>query len=123
MYREIVITKWPVIVAFVPLFVVFFHYANRHQLSFWMEFVGGAIIYVACTAAYMVLRRFVRRSGQFDYGTLVLVTGGKHKGRLGDVVGINSKDSSRRYTVEFGHGNDDEIEESLLSKVDESNRL
>ena len=56
---------------------------------------------------------------KFDYGDPVQVTGGKHKDRLGDVVGINITASARMYTVEFGDGSDAEIEEGLMSKVNE----
>lgn len=56
---------------------------------------------------------------KFDYGDGVRVTGGKHMDRLGDVVGINITASSRTYTIEFGDGIDAEIEEQLLSKVNE----
>jgi len=49
----------------------------------------------------------------------VKVKDGKHKDRLVDVVGISITASSRTYTVEFGDGSDAEIEEALLSEVDE----
>ncbi len=49
-------TRWPASIAFVVLFTVFFHYEIRwHQPSIWIEFLGGAIIYVACNIAYIAL--------------------------------------------------------------------
>jgi hypothetical protein len=56
---------------------------------------------------------------KFDYGDQVKVKNGKHKDRLGDVVGMTITASFCTYTVEFGDGSDAEIEEALLSKVDE----
>jgi hypothetical protein len=56
---------------------------------------------------------------KFSYGDQVQVKDGKHKDRLADVVGMTLTASSRTYTVEFGGGSDAEIEEGLLSRVDE----
>lgn len=54
---------------------------------------------------------------RFDYGETVRITGTKHQGRLGTVVGINLSESSRTYTVEFGDGSDAEVGEECLSKI------
>ena len=56
---------------------------------------------------------------KFDYGDHVKVKDGMHKDRLGDVVGMSVTASFCTYTVEFGDGSDAEIEEALLSKIDE----
>ena len=56
-------------------------------------------------------------NAKFDDGDPVQILGGKHEGRLGDIVGLNFFDSLRTYTVKFGDGSDAEIEEALLSKV------
>jgi hypothetical protein len=48
--------RWPVLIAFPVLFSIFFHYEIRwHQRSMWVEIVGGAVIYLACNIAYVVL--------------------------------------------------------------------
>jgi len=52
-YCGIVKFRWPLVIAYSALFTVFFHYEIRHTHSIWIEFVGGLIIYVACTAAYV----------------------------------------------------------------------
>ena len=59
----------------------------------------------------------MEENAKFDYGDPVQMVGGKHEGRLGDVVAVNFFDSVRAYTVEFEDGSDAEIEEALLSKV------
>jgi hypothetical protein len=54
-YCGIVKFRWPLVIACGALFTVFFHYEIRYTQSIWIEFVGGLIIYVAFTAAYVVL--------------------------------------------------------------------
>jgi hypothetical protein len=54
-YCGIVKFRWPLVIAYSALFTVFFHYEIRYTNSIWIEFVGGLIIYLACTAAYIVV--------------------------------------------------------------------
>ena len=61
-YCGIVKFRWPLVIAYSALFTVFFHYEIRYTHSIWIEFVGGLIIYVACTAAYVVL--FEKKTSQ-----------------------------------------------------------
>ena len=56
---------------------------------------------------------------KFRYGDQVQVKDGKHKDRVGDLVGMTMTASSPTYTVEFADGSDAEIAEDLLSSVDE----
>jgi hypothetical protein len=56
-YCGVVKTSWPALIAFSLLFSVFFHYANRHHVSTWIEFAGGVIILLACNLAYSVLKK------------------------------------------------------------------
>jgi ribosomal protein S4E len=55
---------------------------------------------------------------KFDYGDVVQVTCGEHKGRIGCIVSINFSSPLGTYTVEFGDGTGAEIQEALLSTVD-----
>jgi len=52
-YRGSVKFRWPLVIAYSALFTVFFHYEIRYTHSIGIEFVGGLIIYVACTVAYV----------------------------------------------------------------------
>ena len=47
--------RWPLVIAGSVLFTVFFHYEIRYTHSIWIEVVGGMIIWVACTIAYVFL--------------------------------------------------------------------
>ncbi len=57
---------------------------------------------------------------KFDYGMTVRVANSVPTlgGNLGSIVGYRFANSSYLYTVEFGNGNDAEIDESLLSLVE-----
>jgi hypothetical protein len=56
---------------------------------------------------------------KLDYGDQIRVRSGKYKDCVGDVVGISNAVPTRTYTVEFGDGSDAEIEEEILSKLNE----
>ena len=54
-YCDIVKFRWPLVIVCSALFTIFFHYEIRYTHSIWIEFVGGLIILVACTIAYVFL--------------------------------------------------------------------
>ena len=54
-YCDIVKFRWPLVIACCTLFTIFFHYEIRYTHSIWIEFVGGLIIWVVCTIAYVFL--------------------------------------------------------------------
>lgn len=47
--------RWPLVIVCSALFTIFFHYEVRYTNSIWIEFIGGIIIWVVSTAAYVLL--------------------------------------------------------------------
>jgi hypothetical protein len=54
-YCDIVKFRRPLVIAFSALLTIFFQYEIRYTHSIWIEFVGGLIIYVVGTVAYVFL--------------------------------------------------------------------
>lgn len=56
---------------------------------------------------------------KLEYGDVVQVTDGEHKGRTGAVVGMNDSANPSVFTIEFGDGSDAEQQAESLEKEED----